>query len=151
MSRIAYAKVVPGAFKAIASVVPYIDRCSIDKRLRALVELRVSQVNGCLFCIDMHTKEARHAGETQQRLDCLPAWREAPFYTEREKAALAWAESVTLVAETGAGDEEYERARAHFSETELVDLTLIIAMINAWNRLGVGFRQVPPQREDAAT
>lgn len=116
---------------------------AIDKRLRALVEIRVSQINGCLYCIDLHTREARAAGETQQRLDSLPAWYEAPYFDAREKAALAWAEAVTRVAETHAPDAAYETLNAHFSPAEVVDLTLIIATINAWNRIAVSFRRIP--------
>ena len=152
MSRIAYAHIAPEAVKALGGMKTYFDGASIDKRLRALVELRVSQINGCVYCIDMHSREARHAGETQQRLDCLPAWREAPFYSDPEKAALAWAESVTLVADTSVPDAVFEMARTQLSETELVDLTFIVGTMNAWNRIAISFRQLPPTRgESAAT
>jgi len=145
MSRIAYHKVAPDTFKAMLQVKTQLDASSIDARLRAMVELRASQINGCLFCIELHSREARAAGETQQRMDCLPAWREAPMYTEREKAALAWTEAVTLVSETGVPDAVYEQARKHFSEKELTDLTFIVAIMNAWNRIAVSFRQMPQQ------
>jgi len=146
MQRIAYAQAAPEAVKALVGVKAYTNNCSIDARLRALIELRVSQINGCVYCIDLHSREARHAGETQQRLDCLPAWREAPFFDEREKAALGWAESVTRVADTGIPDEDYELAHKHFSDKELVDLTVIIGMMNTWNRIAIGFRQMPQAR-----
>ena len=120
-----------------------------DAKLRALVELRVSQINGCAFCLDMHTTEARHLGESQQRLDCVAAWREAPFFTERERAALAWAEALTRVAETRAPDEIYNEVKKHFSERELVDLTAAIGMINLWNRMSVGFRSEPKERKQS--
>jgi AhpD family alkylhydroperoxidase len=120
-----------------------------DPKLRALVELRVSQINGCAFCLDMHAHEARQLGETQQRLDCVAAWREAPFYTERERAALAWAESITHVAETRVPDELYEEMKKHFSDQEMVDLTAAIGMINLWNRMSVAFRSEPRERKPA--
>lgn len=149
--RIAYNKVAPEAVKLLGATSPYFRSSSIDARLRALVELRVSQINGCAYCIDMHSQEARHAGETQQRLDCLPAWRETTFFDDRERAALAWAESVTLVSETRVPDDVFEQARKQFSEKELVDLTLIVAVMNAWNRLAISFRQGPePRREKGA-
>jgi AhpD family alkylhydroperoxidase len=111
-----------------------------DKRLKEIVNLRISQINGCAFCIDMHTKDARAAGETEQRLYGLSAWREVPYYTERERAALAWAEVVTLISQTHASDEEYEAARAQFGEEELVKLTMAVIAINGWNRLAIAFR-----------
>jgi AhpD family alkylhydroperoxidase len=120
----------------------YVRRCGLESSLLELVKTRASQINGCAFCIDMHTKDARAHGETEQRLYALSAWREAPFYTDRERAALAWTEAVTLVAETGAPDEVYELARGQFSEKELVDLTFAVVAINGWNRLAVGFRAV---------
>jgi len=107
------------------------------------VKMRASQVNGCAFCIDMHSKDARAAGETEQRLYALNAWRETPFYTPRERAALAWTETITLIAEGHAPDAAYAEVREHFSESEVVDLTLAIVAINGWNRLAVGFATVP--------
>ena len=111
MIRIPYSKVAPEGLKSLAATRAYIGLSGIDRRLRALVELRVSQINGCAYCVDLHSQQARHAGETQQRLDCLPVWRETTFFDDRERAALAWAESVTLVAETRVPDDVFEQAR----------------------------------------
>lgn len=119
---------------------------SIDGKLRAMVELRVSQINGCVYCVDLHSTQARAEGETQQRLDCLAVWRECPFFDESERAALAWAEAVTLLADTNAPDDLYDSLKEHFSDQQIVDLTLIISLMNAWNRLAVGFRQLPDAR-----
>ncbi len=146
--RIAYAQVAPDVFKALSAARPYIESSGIDPRLRALVELRVSQINGCAYCVDLHSREARRAGEGQQRLDLLPVWRETPFFDDRERAALAWAESVTLVAQTGVPDPVYEEALRQFSEKELVDLTLVVASMNAWNRMAISFRQAIPSRRE---
>jgi AhpD family alkylhydroperoxidase len=146
-SRIAYFQVAPDAVKSLTPTRTYLESASIDRRLRALVELRSSQINGCAYCVDMHSREARHGGETQQRLDCLPVWRETSFFDDRERAALAWAESVTLVPQTGVPDSVYEEARKQFSDQELVDLTLIVAMINTWNRLAISFRHGPAARQ----
>lgn len=118
---------------------------AIDKKLQALVELRVSQINGCVYCLDSHARQARALGEAQQRLDCLAAWREYPFFTARERAALEWAEAVTLIAQTHAPDTVYGQLCEHFSDREIVDLTLIITFMNGWNRLAIGFRQLPEQ------
>jgi AhpD family alkylhydroperoxidase len=118
----------------------HLHACGLEARLIHLVKLRVSQINGCAYCLDMHWKDLRAIGESEQRLYSLDAWRETPFYTERERAALAWAESVTRVADTHVPDEDFEEAREQFSETELVDLTLAVATINAWNRLAISFR-----------
>jgi AhpD family alkylhydroperoxidase len=152
MTRPTYYQVAPDAVKALSATRPYIASSGVEPRLRALVELRVSQINGCAYCVDMHSREARHAGETQQRLDCLPVWRETPFFDGRERAAPAWAESVTLVPQTGVPDAVYEEVRKHFSEKELVDLKLVVAVMNAWNRMAISFRQGPvarPDRKDA--
>jgi AhpD family alkylhydroperoxidase len=118
----------------------YSKESSIEAPLRELVKMRASQINGCAYCLDMHSKDARAAGETEQRLYVLSAWEEAPFYTDRERAALAWTEAVTLVADGHVPDEVFERARAQFSEQELVDLTLAVVAINGWNRLAISFR-----------
>jgi AhpD family alkylhydroperoxidase len=146
--RIDYRQTAPEGLKALAATQGYFASCSIDQRLRALVELRVSQINGCAFCVDMHSGEARRAGETQQRLDCLPVWRETTFFSERERAALAWAESVTLVSQTSVPDSLFAEVRPHFSDLELSDLTLIVAVINAWNRMAISFRKGPSLREE---
>ena len=114
------------------------------------MKTRASQINGCAFCIHMHTREARGRGETEERLYLLDAWRESPLYSERERAALAWTEAITLIHETHAPDEVYEEVRRHFSEQELVDLTLAIATINVWNRMAISFRSVHPVRAKAA-
>jgi uncharacterized peroxidase-related enzyme len=144
--RAKYSKIAPDAFSAMNGLSNYLDECGLDHGLRYLVEARVSQINGCVYCVDSHTQQAREHGERQQRLDCLVVWREAPFYTPRERAALAWAESLTLLPQTGAPDDVYEELRAHFSEKELVDLTYVITTMNAWNRIGAGFRLRPPTR-----
>jgi AhpD family alkylhydroperoxidase len=144
--RIQYFQIAPEAIKQLSAIRPYIESTNIEPRLRALVELRSSQINGCAYCVDMHSREAREAGETQQRIDCLTVWRETSFFDDRERAALAWAESVTLVSETHVPEEVYEEAHQHFSDKDLVDLTLIIAVINAWNRMAIGFRADPPKR-----
>jgi len=120
-----------------------LDKADVDHRLRELVRIRASQLNGCAYCIDMHTKDARAHGETEQRLYALPAWREAPFFSDRERAALAWTEAVTLVADAPIDDEDYDAAREYFDEKSLVDLTLAIVAINGWNRLSIAFATVP--------
>jgi len=146
--RLPYFQIAPDAIKSLSATRAYLDSSSISKRLRALVELRVSQINGCAYCVDMHSREARQQGETQQRLDCLVVWRETTFFDERERAALAWAESVTLVSQTGVPDTIFEVARSQFTDKELVDLTLIVSMMNAWNRLAISFRQGPAARPE---
>jgi AhpD family alkylhydroperoxidase len=144
--RIPYYQVAPEGIKALQGVDPYLKSTNIEPRLRALVELRTSQINGCAYCVDMHSRQAREHGETQQRLDCLPVWRETTFYDDRERAALAWAESVTNVSQTGIPDDVYEEAKKQFSDKDLVDLTLVISVMNAWNRIAIGFRQGPAKR-----
>ncbi|WP_299917026.1 carboxymuconolactone decarboxylase family protein [uncultured Roseobacter sp.] len=119
---------------------------TIDAKLRALIELRVSQINGCVYCVDLHTCEARADGETEQRLDCLTVWRECPFFSNSEKAALAWAEAITLLPDNGAPDHLFGAIKAEFSDAQIVDLTLIIAQMNAWNRLAVSFGHLPDER-----
>ncbi len=121
----------------------YVRESGLEAPLVELVRLRASQLNGCAFCIDMHTKDARAAGETEQRLYALNAWRETPFYTPRERAALEWTESVTRLGESRVPDDLFERARAEFTETELINLTMAIIAINGWNRLAIAFRMVP--------
>ncbi|HKG13579.1 MAG TPA: carboxymuconolactone decarboxylase family protein [Pyrinomonadaceae bacterium] len=138
--RLDYGKAAPGSVQAMYKLEKYVDESGLERPLLELVKTRVSQINGCAFCIDMHTKDARAAGETEQRLYALAAWREAPFYTDRERAALAWAEVVTLISETHASDEEYAAVSAHFGEEELVKLTMAVITINGWNRLSIAFR-----------
>lgn len=121
----------------------YLAHCSLEKPLIELVKMRASQMNGCAFCIDMHSKDARAAGETEQRLYALNAWRETPFYSERERAALAWTEALTFVHDNHVSDELFAEVRRHFNETEISDLTLAVATINAWNRIAISFRAVP--------
>jgi len=142
-ARINYAKVAPGVYDAMDALDKYLASCGIEESLLHLVRLRVSQINGCAYCLDMHWKDLRVLGETEQRLYSLDAWRECPYYTERERAALAWAEEVTLVAEGHVPDAVYEEARRHLSERELADLTLAVAAINSWNRLSIAARLVP--------
>lgn len=121
----------------------YVRSCGIDHTILELVKTRASQINGCAYCLDMHTKDAVARGENPQRLHTLSAWRETPFFTEKEQAALAWTEAVTLVSQTHVPDEVYEQARAQFSETELANLTAAIVAINGWNRFAISFRAVP--------
>lgn len=150
--RIDYKKVAPGAFQAMLGLETYVHQSALEPALLELVKMRVSQINGCAYCLDMHAKDARAAGETEQRLYLLNAWREAPFYSARERAALAWAEAVTVLAGQGVADAVYEEVRSQFDEKALVDLTLAIVAINGWNRLAVPFRaevggyQPPPRR-----
>lgn len=138
--RIDYRKASPEAYKVMLGIEAYVRGSGIEHSLLELVKTRVSQINGCAYCLDMHTKEARAAKETEQRLYLLPAWREAPFYTERERAALAWAEAVTQISTNDVPDELYAEIRRHFDEKMLVDLTLAIVGINGWNRLAIPFR-----------
>ena len=138
--RIDYRKKAPGAFQAMRGMENYVSQCGLEHSLLELVKTRVSQINGCAYCLDMHTKDARAAGETEQRLYLLPAWRETTLYSERERAALAWAEAVTQLAGHQVPDEPYEEARRQFDEKALVDLTLAIVAINGWNRLAIAFR-----------
>ena len=142
-SRLDYMKSAPGGFKAMSGLEQYVRQSGIEPVLLELVKIRASQINGCAFCLDMHTREARAVGETVQRLHTLSAWRETPFFSERERAALTWTESLTRVSETHVPDETYESVRQHFSEKELVDITLAIIAINGWNRLAISFRSVP--------
>jgi AhpD family alkylhydroperoxidase len=133
----------PEAMKAMSALHAYVGKCGLDHVLLELVKLRASQINGCAWCMDMHTKELRAAGESEQRLYLVSAWRECPFYSDRERAALAWTEALTLITEGCVPDAVYEVARAQFSEEELVKLTLAIVAINGANRINVAFRAVP--------
>jgi AhpD family alkylhydroperoxidase len=140
--RLDFANASPGAVSAFRGLQAYVDRCGLEPSLLELVKTRASQINGCAYCLDMHTKDARAAGETEQRLYALSAWRETPFFSERERAALAWTEAVTQIADDHVSDELYAQARQVFDERELVDLTLAVVVINGWNRLAIAFR--PP-------
>lgn len=142
-SRIDFAKANTAAIRPMYALEAYIKNSGLELPLIELVRMRASQINGCAYCLDMHSKDARAEGETEQRLYLLPAWREAPFYTERERAALAWTEAVTLVSQDHVPDEVYELARSQFSEEELVNLTMVLVAINGWNRLSISFRAVP--------
>jgi len=140
--RIAYEK-GGDALKAMYGLELYLAKSSIERKLLHLIKFRVSQINGCAYCLDMHSKDLRHEGETEQRLYTLDAWRETPFFTDRERAALAWAEAVTLITEGHVPDALYEETRKHFNEQELIDLTLAVTTINSWNRISIAFRTTP--------
>jgi AhpD family alkylhydroperoxidase len=143
-------KAAPEAMKAVSDLHAYVRRCGLDHKLLELVKLRASQINGCAWCMDMHSKELRAAGEDEQRLHLLGAWRECPFYSERERAALAWTEALTRLTDGNVPDDVFALARAQFSEEELVKLTLAIVAINGANRINVAFRTVPGSYRPAA-
>jgi AhpD family alkylhydroperoxidase len=142
-SRIDYTKASPAALKAMYALQAAVNSSGLEPSLQELIKLRVSQVNGCAFCIDMHFREAKAKGEKEERLYLLDAWRESPVYTDRERAALAWAEAVTLVSQTHVPDDVFSEARKHFDEAELVNLTLAVVAINGWNRFSISFRVMP--------
>ena len=142
-ARMDYARAAPGAMRAMRGLESYLATCGLEASLKELVRVRVSQLNGCAYCLDMHTIDARALGESEQRLYVLPAWQECPFYSERERAALLWAEKLTLIAVDHVPDEVYAQVREQFSEEELANLTLLIGTINAWNRFAISFRDVP--------
>ena len=135
--------VSPDAFKAMMALETAVSKLGIETPLLELVRLRSSQINGCAFCVDMHCADARKGGETERRLYSVSVWRETPFFSERERAALAWTEALTLISQTGAPDADYEQLAAHFSPAEMVNLTVAINTINGWNRLAIGFRKMP--------
>lgn len=141
--RFAYAQAAPGIHQAMYALEDYLHQCSLEPRLIHLVKLRASQVNECAYCIDMHWKDLRALGEHEPRLYSLDAWRECPYYSDRERAALDWAEAVTFVAEGHVPDEVYDQCRRHFDDRELSNLTLLVATINAWNRLSIASRLAP--------
>ena len=141
--RLNFANVSPNALKAMLEVEKFAATSGLEPTLYELVKIRNSQINGCAFCLDMHTKEARKAGETEQRLYALSAWRETPFYTGRERAALEWTEALTLISENNVPDSIYDSVRRQFDEKELVCLTMAVIAINGWNRLAISFRTVP--------
>ena len=148
--RIHFGSVAPGIYDAMGALEHYLQHCSLEPALVHLVKLRASQVNGCAYCLDMHWKDLRALGESEQRLYSLDAWRECPCYSDRERAALAWTEAVTLVADGQVPDAVYDEVRAVLQEKELADLTLAVATINAWNRLAISFRSVPGEYQAAA-
>ena len=141
--RIDYYKASKEAASAMISLEKAVVAFGLDQSLLELVKLRASQINGCAFCVDLHTAEAKKGGESERRLHSVVVWREAPFFTPRERAALAWTESLTRLADTRAPDEDYALLREHFSDKEMVDLTVAIVAVNGWNRLAVGFRKTP--------
>lgn len=145
MNRIDYFATKPEFITQLRAITKAQEQFGLDAKLRALVETRVSQINGCVYCTDLHSREARALGEKQQRLDSLPVWRESPFFTGQEKAALAWAESMTWIATTHAGDSDYERLHEYFSDAEIVELSLSISLSNFWNRMAAGFRKIPTE------
>ena len=149
-ARMDFRKASPEGAKAMGELHAFLHRCGLERSLLELVKLRASQINGCAHCIDMHTKELRADGESEQRLYLLDAWEESPFYSERERAALAWTEAVTLVTQGRVPDDVYERARVQFNERELADLTLAVVAINGANRLNIAFRTVPGGHRVAA-
>ena len=142
-ARLDFRKASPQADKAMMGLHMFVRNCGLDHTLLELIKLRASQLNGCAHCIDMHTKELRADGESEQRLYLLNAWRESPFYSDRERAALAWTEAVTLLPQSEVPDEVFEEARAQFSDEELVNLTMALVAINGANRLNIAFRTVP--------
>jgi len=143
-ARLNLTKVAPqGAYEAVRALQQYVNSSGLEHKLLQLVEVRASQINGCAYCIDMHTKDARALGETEQRLYLLDAWRESPFYSDRERAALEWTEALTLITQGHAPDDVYARVSKQFSPEELVNLSLAIGTINTWNRLCIAFRSVP--------
>jgi len=148
--RINYSKAAPGAYSAMFGLEKYVHESGLELSLLELVKLRASQINCCAYCLDMHWNDARARGESEQRLYSLDAWRETSYYTERERAALDWTEAVTTIAGNHVPDELYEQVRQHFSEEELVNLTLAVIAINGWNRLAISFRAEPGTYQLAA-
>jgi AhpD family alkylhydroperoxidase len=141
--RLDYTKFGQEPLRSMYAIERYLHGSGMDVKLLHLIKLRASQINGCAFCIDMHWKDARTAGESEQRLYGLDAWRESPYYTDRERAALEWTEALTLISQTHAPDDVYERVRTQYSEKEIVDLTIAVGMINVWNRIAISFRAEP--------
>jgi len=148
--RMNFYQAAPDTIKALSALEAQVQGSGLEQSLIELVKTRASQINGCAFCINMHTEDARKHGETEQRLYLLNAWRESPVYSDRERAALAWTEAVTLISETHAPDDLYEEVRTHFSEAETVNLTMLIGAINAWNRLAIAFRAIHSVKAKAA-
>ena len=137
-------KAAPGGYKLMLDMEKYLHECGLEQSLIELVKMRASQINGCAFCLNMHSQDARKSGETEQRLYLLDAWRETELFSDRERAALAWTEALTLIAQTHAPDAVYAEAKAQFSDAELANLTLLIGTINTWNRIAIGFRAPLP-------
>lgn len=141
--RLNYARVAPAALQAMLELEKYVTASGFDRTIFELVKTRASQINGCAYCLDMHTKDARKAGETEQRLYGLSAWRETPFYTDKERAALEWTEALTLISENEIPDLLYDSVHKYFDEKEMVALSMAVIAINGWNRLAIAFRSVP--------
>ena len=141
--RIDATSVNPAAYKAVAALQTYVDQSGLDAKLRELIKIRASQINGCAFCLAMHTRDARKLGETDERMHLLNAWREAPIYSAREQAALAWTEAITRITDGHVPDHIYEQVKRQFSEKEIIDLTAAAVAINTWNRIAIAFRSTP--------
>ena len=150
VQRLSIPDAAPQGYAALATVEAYVKQSGLPPLLVDLMKMRVSQINGCAFCLDMHGKDARRRGETEQRLYLLNAWRESPLYTPAERAALAWTEALTLIAETHAPDADFEELKKHFSDKEIADLTILVGMINLWNRIAIGMRNQHPVAKPVA-
>lgn len=142
--RLQFFNAAPELMKQVRALNKAVDECGLEKSLLHLIKLRASQINGCSFCVEMHSREARADGETEQRLYLVSAWKESPLFTDRERAAFTWVEAVTLISNGGVSDELYRKTLEHFSEEELVKLTVATSMINTWNRLCVSFHAIHP-------
>lgn len=149
-TRMNYFAKAPELLNAMMELEKAVEQSGFERKLLHLVKLRASQINGCAYCVDMHVKEARKDGETEQRLHLVSAWRESPLFSERERAGLEWTEALTLLPQSRAADEFYDPLKAHFSDVEIVQLTMLIGVINTWNRLAVGFRSQHPVDRPAA-
>jgi AhpD family alkylhydroperoxidase len=143
-TRMNYFAKAPELINAMVALNKTVEESGFERKLLHLVKIRASQINGCAYCVDMHVKEGRHDGETEQRMHLISAWRESPLFSDRERAALEWTEALTLLPQSRAADEFYEPLKAYFSDVEIVQLTMLIGVINTWNRLAVGFRAVHP-------
>ena len=143
-TRLQYFAKAPALLKEVTALNKAVDECGLERGLLHLIKLRASQINGCSYCVDLHSREARHDGESEQRLYLVAAWKESPLFSDRERAAFAWVEAVTKIADTGVSDELYEATLKHFSEEELTKLTVAVGMINIWNRLSVSFHTIHP-------
>ena len=148
--RLQAINIAPNAYTALRNVEKYIEQSGLDRKLAHLVRMRASQINGCAYCLAMHSRDARKLGESEQRLYLLDAWRESALFNARERAALGWAEALTRIDRTHAPDADFEALRPHFSEKEIVDLTVLVGMINLWNRVAIGFRSEFPASESKA-